>query len=168
MDMNIPTAELTVSNIDLEPINQAILIRAQNLAEQMSAEAGEQFIKDMSSLECSVSADGTMLSYSVSPSQSYLIEYLKSHGTPVSGGDNGTAHNVDGSTYTSKVPKRLQGTELPRFELPALDGEDEAKQLLKIMAPDATNDGIRKSKSAIGQAAAPYVKKEVNKILGGD
>ena len=44
----------------------------------------------------------------------------------------------------------------------------EAKQLLKIMAPDATNDGIRKSKSAIGQAAAPYVKKEVNKILGGD
>ena len=169
MDMsNVPTAEIIASGIDLLPINDAIKLRAKTLAAELNKEAATQFESDMSAFECSVKSNGSILSFSLNLNESYLIKYLQNHGTPVSGGDNGIAHNVDGTTYQSNVPEQLQGTPLYMYELPEIDGEDEAKQLVQIMAPDATENAIAKKHDEIGKAIMPYVEQEISEILGGD
>lgn len=168
MDMsNIPLGDIVAPNVDVGPINRAIKDRAEGLASQMNPEAAEQFVSDMSSLECSVEGAGYELSFSLHPSQSYLLEYLKSHGVPVAGGDGGTAHNVDGSTYQSLVNPKLWGTELPWLELPVLDGEDEAKHIVEIMGSDAGQDAVNRSGSEIIQAVKPEVMNEVRQMIGG-
>ena len=122
----------------------------------------------MSAYQCFVSSDGSNVSFKTKIESSYLIEYLKSHGTPVSGGEDGTAHNLDGTTYESKVDPDLWGTPLPWYELPTLQGEDEVKHLIEIMAPDAVNAAAKLSTHEIAEAVSPYVKTELEKALGGD
>ena len=152
-------ADIIVGRVDLSPINNAIKQRAEALGSQMREEAAEQFVSDMSQFESSVESSGSSLIFKSKISDSYLINYLKDHGTPVAGGDNGTAHNVDGSTYESRVPKALQGTPLPWYELPHFDCEEEVQHLVEIMAPDATQDAINNSESEIReQVAIPLLK----------
>jgi len=169
MDMsNVPTGEIIISHVNVEPINTAIKERAKTLAEQLNPEAASQFESDMGSYECYAEGHGTDLLFGIKVSESYLINYLKSHGTPVSGGEDGVAHNVDGSTYTSRVPRQLQGTPLPELELPVIDGEEEAQQLLAIMAPDAAHNAIAESKTEIQKAIVPSIQKEIYQMFGGD
>lgn len=168
MDMsNIPAGEIVAPNIDLGPINQGIKDRAFALSSQMNPEAAAQFENDMSALECSVQGEGSSVKFSLRPSNAYLIQYLKDHGTPVTGGDDGTAHNVDGSTYSSDVPPERWGIELPWLELPHLDGEEEAVQIVKLLGPDAAISGVSNSSDALGEAAKPIVEAELQNYLGG-
>lgn len=167
MGMN-NVADIVLTYVDISIINNAIKQRASALGEQMNPEAAEQFMSDMNQIECSVLSDGSSLSFIAEPSESYLLKYLQAHGTPVAGGDDGTAHNVDGSTYNSRVPKRLWGTPLPELELPVLDGNDEAHHIVELMAPDAARQAVSKSKAEIAeQIYVPYLKQEISKSLGG-
>ena len=162
----INIANIIAENVNLEIINQAIKQRAQALASQLEDQAADQFISDMSSFESSIECDGTGLVFKIRPSETYLLSYLQSHSTPVSGGDGGQAHNVDGSTYESNVPDRLQGTPLPWYELPSIDGEEEVQQLIKIMAPDAAKNAIGNSMEQIKEKIViPFLQEE---LIGGD
>ena len=168
MDMsNLHAGEIVAPKIDVSIINQGIQDRAGALSGEMNPEAAAQFLKDMSALVCTVEGEGSLVKFSVQPSESYIIEYLKNHDIPVAGGDNGTAHNVDGSTYTSSVPQKFWGTELPWLELPHLDGEEEAVHIVELLAPDATRIGISNSSAEISEAAKPLVAAEIQNYLGG-
>lgn len=161
MDMS-NVADIVISYVDVDIINNAIKQRALALGEQMNPEAADQFISDMNEIVCSVKSNGSSLTFSAEPSESYLINYLKSHGTPVAGGDDGTAHNVDGSTYQSRVPERLWGTPLPEFELPVLDGNDEAQHMVELLAPDAARNAVESSKDEIAhQIVIPYIQQQI-------
>ena len=166
MDMsNIHVAEIIINDLDLEPINLAIKARAQALASQLSPEAADQLISDMDAFECTISADGNSVSFGLDIKESYLVEYLKNHETPVAGGDNGIAHNVDGTTYKSRVDPNLWGTELSWLKLPLLDVEEEAGQILKIMAPDAVKASINSSSSAFRDVLKMMMTQEIKNIL---
>lgn len=158
-------SDIIVKYIDLEPINLAIKQRAKALASQLDEEAANQFISDMSSFKSSVECKGSSVSINVSPSESYLLNYLQNHSTPVSGGDGGQAHNIDGSTYESNVPKQLQGTPLPWYELPVIDGEDEIQHLIEIMAPDAVQNAVNNGLEQIKEKVIIPLVKE--KLSGG-
>ena len=167
MDMS-NIADIVITHVDVEPINLAIKNRAEALAGQMNQEASEQFLSEMNEIICSVSANNGSLSFSIEPSESYLLNYLKNHGTPVAGGDGGTAHNVDGSTYESRVPVKFWGTELPELELPTLDGEDEAYHIVEIMSPDAAQNAVSDSKDEIAETIVkPFIIEQLSNIGGG-
>lgn len=161
-------ADIVISYVDVEPINIAIKGRAEALASQMNPEAAEEFVSEMSELICDVEQEGDSISFKVKASDAYLLEYLKNHGTPVLGGDDGIAHNADGSTYKSQVPSHLWGTPLPDLELPTLAGEDEAYHIAEIMAPDATQNAVSESKSEIAELVVkPFITEQLRNI-GGD
>ena len=168
MDMN-DIVDVIIPYVDVQPINLAIKQRAEALAGQMNPEAAEQFVSEMKAITCSVTSKENTISFKLQPSNDYLIEYLKNHGTPVSGGENGTVHDVDGSTYESLVPEQLQGTELPWLELPTLDGEDEAWHIAELMASDAAQNAVNLSKEQIAeQKVKPYIQQELSSMFGGD
>lgn len=167
MDMN-NIADIVVSYVDVEPINQAIATRAETLGEQMDPKAAQQFIDDMKAYKCKAESDGNSVSFKTEMSESYLINYLKNHGTPESGGEGGIVHDVDGSTYESSVPEHLQGTPLPWYELPVFDGEDEIHHIVEIMAQDAVQSAIPGSKQEISDSIVkPYIQEEIAQLLGG-
>ena len=153
-------ADIIINHVDLSIINNAIKQRAEALGSQMNEEAASQFVSDMSQFEASVESSGSSLVFKSKLSDSYLLNYLKNHGTPVAGGDNGEAHNVDGSTYESRVPKALQGTPIPWYELPHLDGEEEVQHLVEIMAPDAAEDAANNSADEIKEQIAVPLARE--------
>lgn len=165
---NIPIGDIVISNIDIDLINSAIRQRAESIGSQLPADAAAQLQTDMSAIECQATSTGSGIQFSTKISESYLLSYLQKHGTPVSGGDGGIVHDLDGSTHESRVPKQLQGTPLPWYELPTLDGEDEIKHIIEIMAPDAVQDGINKSRSAIAETIAPIMIDKVIGMLGGE
>lgn len=168
MDMsNLPAGEIVISHIDVKPINEAIEHRAETLASQLPSDAAEQFINDMKAYECTVLANGSQISFKPNISESYLINYLKNHSTPVTGGDGGIAHNVDGSTYQSDVPQQLWGQPLPWLELPTLQGEDEVYHIIEVMAKDAVENAIANSTHEISEAVKPIVSQQIREALGG-
>lgn len=165
--MDIDLATIVMSHIDVSPINRAIQQRAEVLASQLNPEAAEQFASDCKSYSCNVAMDGDNIAFTPEVSESYLIEYLRSHGTPVAGGDNGTAHNVDGSTYESNVPEKFWGTPLPWLELPTIDGKEEVMHIIQLMAKDAVQDSVSRSNKEIKEAAFAYAKDKLSGVIGG-
>lgn len=164
MDIN-NLGDIVVNHVDLTIINNAIKQRAEALGGQLNADAAAQFISDMSQIECSVESNGTGLVFNTKLSDSYLLNYLKNHTTPVSGGEGGEAHNVDGSTYESGVPYQLQGTPLPWYELPTVEGQDEANKVVEIMASDASRAAVNSSLPEIeSEVVMPYVREH---LFGG-
>ena len=169
IDVNsIPFGDIIVRNIDMSIINQNIANRAVALASQMNPEAASQFEEDMKSYECTAKSEGNSISFDLDLSQSYLLKYLANHGTPVTGGDDGIAHNVDGSTYHSNVNPRNWGIELPMLELPVVDGKDEALKILELFSKDAMQNAIRKSTSDIYDYMNPILTEAILNTIGGD
>lgn len=160
-------ASIVIPYINTEPILSALKSRAEALAGQMNPEAGSQFASDMQSIDCNVQDQGENISFAPQISESYIVNYLASHDTPVAGGDNGTAHNVDGSTYQSNVPKKFWGTPLPFLELPIIDALNEAIQIVRLLAPDAVKDAISNSKEKILEVIKPQIIQEFTTALGG-
>ena len=167
MDMNnINIADIIINDIDLEPINLAIKARAQALASQLPPEAADQLVSDMDAFECAVTSEGNSVSFKLNVKESYLIEYLKNHGTPVAGGDGGTVHNLDGSTDTSNVTQNLWGTPLPWLELPHLEiVKSEIEPILKIMAPEAVKSSINSNSSAFKDILKMMLTQELKNIF---
>lgn len=169
MDMNsIATGEIVAKHIDAERIRQRLSDRFSVLASQLPADAASQFMQDSQAIECQVSGNGQTVSFGLKPSESYLIKYLESHSTPVSGGSGGMVHELDGSVRQSLVDPDLWGTELPWLELPILDCKNEAEQFLQIIAPEEVQASIASSKNEIAQAAVPVVTKQIQQLFGGD
>lgn len=166
--MDIDLATIVISHMDVSPINRAIQQRAEALASQLRPEAAEQFLSDFKSYSCNAALEGDEIAFTPEVSESYLIEYLKDHGTPVAGGDNGTAHNVDGSTYESRVPEKFWGTPLPWLELPTIDGKEEVSHVIQLMAGDAIRDSVNRSNKEIKDIAYTYFRDKLSEMLGGD
>lgn len=168
MDMN-NAADIILPNVDTEPINLALEDRWRSLGCVLNAEAQEQFEKDTENIVCFVKSDGSVLSFSAKEVNSSYLDYLKNPYTPLAGGIDGIVHELDGSTHVSNVPEQLQGTELPWFEVGAIDVAEEAQKIIELMAPDAAQNAVASSKQQIAeQIVKPYVQQELAKVFGGD
>lgn len=71
---------------------------------------------------------------------------------PVAGGDNGIAHNPDGSTYKSNVPEQLWGNVLDEYAENGIDIMGETKTMLKDLFYDRIMDAINNEKGKIAEA----------------
>lgn len=160
---NIPLGDIVAPNVDTLPILTAIQTRGSALASQLPADAAAQLQSDVGAYEISVVGQGKSVTFQTRMNESYLVGYLSSHGTPVSGGDGGSAHNVDGSTYTSSVPSQLQGTPLPWYELPIIEVESELNHVVELFASDAVENAAARSTEAITEAVKP----EIIGMIGG-
>jgi len=154
---NIPLGSIVAPNVDIGPIKTALETRGAALGSQLPSDAAAQLQSDVNAYEVVVDGSGDSVSFKTQMNESYLVGYLASHGTPISGGDGGTAHNLDGSTYTSRVPHQLQGTPLPWYELPIVEVESELNHVVELMAHDAVENAMSKSSSAIAEAVKPEV-----------
>ena len=74
---------------------------------------------------------------------------------------------MDGSTYISDVPPERRGIKLYDLELPHLDGEEEAVQIVKLFSRDAAISGVNNSSGALGEAAKPIIEAKFKNYLGG-
>ena len=167
MDMSkYPIGEIVASHMDTSPIDQALKGRAEALASQLNSKAGAQLVSDMGNLEFKVTGEGQSVSGKIDISDSYIIEYLKNHSTPVAGGDSGTVHDPSGATYHSNVDPNLWGTELPWYEMPIMDVRQEAEHVVELMFPDAVQDAVSRSTSDIGELIKPEIVKEISSMLG--
>ena len=81
---------------------------------------------------------------------------------PVSGGDDGIAHNPDGSTYHSKVPEQLCGTVLDEYAETGIDIVGEIKMMLKDLFYDRIMEAINNAKREIAEAYKQIIFTELN------
>jgi len=161
----IHAGEIIVKYIKTDKLKEMWDERVKALAYQMDDESANQLASDASSFEIKISGEGNKVKAENVLSETYLINYLKSHDVPVSGGEGGTVHNVDGSTYTSSVPQQLQGTPLPWYELPIIDIKNEADNFLGITFPDEVEVANSRAIEEIKEAATPYFTEYVSKYL---
>lgn len=86
---------------------------------------------------------------------------------PLLGGDNGTAHNPDGSTYNSKVPYQLYGTPWPGYAKPATGVINEIRTMLATHFRTYMKEVIDASKKEILQLVKSYVAEQVQNAVKG-
>jgi len=161
----INAGEIIVKYINPDTLKRMWDERVKALASQMDDESANQLASDASSFEIKITGEGNKVKAENVLAESYLINYLKSHGVPMSGGEGGTVHNVDGSTYTSSVPPQLQETPLPWYELPIMDIKNEADNFLAITFPDEIEAAQSRAIEEIKEAATPYITEYVSEYL---
>lgn len=166
-DINIATGEVVAKYVNTDEINRSIQERIAVLSGELNPEAAAQLVADGNKLETVVEGHGNSVSGKNVLKESYLIEYLKQHDIPVSGGDGGTAHNVDGSPYSSKVPIQLQGNELESLMLPIIDVKTEADNYLNIVFKDKVEEAATNAAGEIKELITPTVKEMVANEIGG-
>lgn len=168
---NVPIGEIIAAHIDTNKLNEMISARISVLAEQLNEEASQQLVQDGSKIHTVVEGEMQNVGAHNELKESYLISYLQSHSVPVAGGDAGTVHNVDGSTYHSRVPMKFWGNELSSLMLPIIDVFEEADNYLNIIFPDAVEEAKPKAMPEITEAVKPeimnYVKEQLASSLGG-
>lgn len=86
---------------------------------------------------------------------------------PLAGGDNGTSHNPDGSTYSSPTPKALWDIPVEGYAKPATGVINEIKTMLKSLFQQEMNDAITASKKDIGQLYKAYAAERFRAAMGG-
>lgn len=155
---SIPVGEIVAKHVDSAALNRRLLDLINRLATQLNEEASAQFINDTKAIELQVNGESSSVTGSLTVPEAYLLEYLADHDIPVAGGDGGTAHNVDGSVYHSRVNPNFWGTELPELALPVFDVKEEAENLAPILLRDEIeNNAMPASTGEIGEQAAPIM-----------
>lgn len=162
MDMSdigkhVPLGEIIVKYIDKEKINNRLSERIQALSYQLNDKASAQLQEDAGKVEADIQGEGKQILAKIALKQSYLIQYLKNHDVPVAGGDNGTAHNVDGSTYQSSVDPKFWGNELESLMLPIMDVIEEEENLLNITFKEDVEEAQSAASEEICEALKPDV-----------
>lgn len=169
MDLNdIPFGEIIAKNVDLGPINNSVKVRAEMLASQLNPKAAAEVTSEAEGLQWSVSAQNNSVIFEITEANIPFINQLANGPSiPVAGGDNGTAHNPDGSTYQSNVPKVFYGNPLESLALPKADLMNEIQYTGKLFASDACNSSAQASNGEIKQLVLPRFSNEVAKIMKG-
>jgi len=167
MAINAPFGEIIAPNVDTGPINNGIYQRAIALSEQLNPDAAAEFLSEMSAFQCTVKGEGKSIHFSLEANGGYLLGVLHNPPVPLAGGDGGTAHNADGSTYQSAVDPKFYGNPLESLQLPRIEGEQEANHIVELFAGDAANDAASKSDDAISNAIEPQLQEMVAQQFGG-
>ena len=172
LSFDIPAGEILAKYINVDRMNKRKDERLETLANELNPEAAAQLIADGQKFVTVVEGKGNSVKARNQITESYLITYLADHDVPKSGGDNGTAHNVDGSTYKSLVPPELQGEELESLMLPIIDVIEEMNNLNRITLPEevavAKPQAAEEIKNLIAEKVKPYFVQRVQQIFGGD
>lgn len=91
---------------------------------------------------------------------------------PLVGGDNGIAHEPDGSTYKSKAPiaqwgQPLDGNGKPDYSKEGTGVIKEIKTMLKSLFHDYFNDAVKEARTEILTLAKQEVQSRIHNALGG-
>ena len=171
LSFDIPAGEILAKYINVERMNQRLQDRIATLAQELNEEASAQLIKDGKKIQVNVQGQGDTITAKNILTESYLIEYLQDHDVPKSGGVNGIAHNVDGSTYISAVPLELQGQEIQEYMLPIMDIIEESNNLTGITFPEEAEVAKPKAIDEMKETAVPMIKSHIaenaQKEIGG-
>lgn len=86
---------------------------------------------------------------------------------PLAGGDEGTAHNPDGSTYQSSVPYQLWGQPVPGYAKPATGVINEIRTMLADLFRTEMQEVISSSKSEFMKLTKEEVANRLKGVMGG-
>lgn len=169
MDLSdIPVGEIVSKNMNIEPMNNSIKVRAEMLASQLNPKAAEEVISETQGLKWMITGEGASIKFSIAEVKMPFVDQLANGPIiPVAGGDNGIAHNPDGSTYQSAVPERFYGNPLESLALPKSDLVNEIGQTGKLFAEDAFVNAAAASEGEINNIVGPRCMEELLKALKG-
>ena len=169
MDLSdIPFGEIIAKNIDLDPMNNSLKVRAEMLASQLNPKAAAEVVSEAGGLQWTVTGQNNSIGFEVVEKNIPFINQLANGPiVPVAGGDNGTAHNPDGTTYQSKVPEKFYGNPLESLALPRAEFMNEIEHTGELLAVDAYDNSAQVSSGEIEQLIAPRCEEEIARAFGG-
>lgn len=86
---------------------------------------------------------------------------------PLAGGDHGTSHNPDGSTYPSPTPYQRWDDPVPGYAKPATGVINEIKTMLADLFKSEVSDAIDSGKKEILQLVKNYTAERIRSVIGG-
>ena len=168
MDMNdleSTMASRIALTADVSPMDNMIKAAAESLYGSFvdNPKAIEELQKEVDAMYWSCSSNGPDVVFNLEePEETTFVDTVsEDQGVPVSGGDNGIAHNPDGTTYQSQA--KVFGIELPWFVLPVVDFKEEIKKRSNALARDCASSAINENKSVIYEP----LEREIKNVLGG-
>ncbi len=86
---------------------------------------------------------------------------------PLAGGDHGTSHNPDGSTYESPTPYQRWNEPVPDYAKPATGVISEIRMMLADLFRSEVNDAIAAGKKEMLQLVKNYTSERIRAVTGG-
>ena len=86
---------------------------------------------------------------------------------PLAGGDQGTSHNPDGSTYQSKTPIQLWDKPVPGYAKPATGVINEIRIMLSDLFKTEMHEAIASGKQEILNLVKNYTAERIRTVTGG-
>lgn len=86
---------------------------------------------------------------------------------PLAGGDHGTSHNPDGSTYETKTPRQFWDEPVEGYAKPATGVINEIKTMLKGIFQQEMSDAIAASKKEFAKLYQAYAVERIRAAMGG-
>lgn len=86
---------------------------------------------------------------------------------PLAGGDKGTSHNPDGSTYPSPTPEERWNDLVPGYAKPATGVIKEIRTMLSDLFRIEMNEAISSAKQDILQLVKNYTSERIRAATGG-
>ena len=84
---------------------------------------------------------------------------------PLAGGDNGTSHNPDGSTYNSPTPSAMWNQPVPGYAKPATGVINEIRTMLRTLFETAFREAVDEAKPEILKLAKQQVGEQIKSVL---
>ena len=127
-----------------------------------NAEEAEEIENIADHIVCKISNDSSSFALSLDyiDDSNYFELINKGSPAPLAGGDNGIAHNPDGTPYYSRVPEQLWGTRLDFLARQGIDIIGETKQMLLDLFKDRITEAIQAAKQRIAEAFKPMIAAE--------
>ena len=86
---------------------------------------------------------------------------------PLAGGDHGTSHNPDGSTYGSPTSQSRWNDPVPDYAKPATGVISEIKMMLADLFRAEMNEAIEAGKKEMLQVVKDYTAERIRAVTGG-
>lgn len=86
---------------------------------------------------------------------------------PLAGGDNGTSHNPDGSTYPSPTPQQLWDEPVPGYAKPATGVIDEIRTMLADLFRNELKMAVASAKQEMLHLVKQYAAERIAAATGG-
>lgn len=87
---------------------------------------------------------------------------------PLAGGDHGTSHNPDGTTYASSTPKSRWNEPVPEYAKPETGVINEIRTMLQTLFHGFFTDTVKDSKAEILKAMKQQVASRLKSVTGGN
>ena len=86
---------------------------------------------------------------------------------PLAGGEKGTSHNPDGSTYNSPTPYQLWDEPVPEYAKPATGVINEIRTMLATLFRQHMKEAIDASKKEILDLVKQYTSERIQNVVKG-